>query len=65
MAAAGGDVGERGVAGEGKAGGTGRGASRCYVTVRAGQLSARCPSGGICISIDLCSVCGSAIHPNI
>ena len=51
MAAAGGD-----------GGGRGGGASRCYVTLKAGQPSAGLPTCGISISIDLCSVCGGAVY---
>lgn len=45
--------------------GTGRGASRCYVTLRVSQPSASCPICGICISIDLCSVCGIAGYQKV
>lgn len=48
--------------GGGRCRGTGRGASRCYVTLKTGQPSASRPTCGICISIDLCSVCGSAVY---
>lgn len=72
MAAAGGDVvGERGGVGEGRGGGrgrrgTGRGASSCYVTLRAGQPRASCPTCGICISIDsFCPLCGGAAHQKV
>lgn len=47
MAAAGGD-----------GGGRGRGASRCYVTLKA-------PTCGISISIDLCGVCGGAVYQKV
>lgn len=54
MAAAGGDVGERVVVWDREVGGTDRGASRCYVTLKADQSSASCPTCEICISFDLC-----------
>lgn len=47
--------------GGGRSWGTGRGASRRYVTLKAGQTSASCPTCGICISIDLCIVCVVAL----